>query len=1260
MTQQPETPTSTTHFGPRVIRQNLFFPLATITLINKYHDFIATEASFLSQGKFIPVIHGARTNLDPLPILSDTKSIYSRVMSKVRNSPKSILSYLFALPAFREYFVPRMIAYLTKTLIKGGDLPDKDYLSGVNYLAFPLDVADSRGISLRKIEGEGVDFEPLLRAVGQTEIRLDQLNLASCVHLRFGVANGSDTLGDLLEAINKNLAKYVQAYYDFADVDHPLNFERLYNEFFLPTEEKLLDFLKQEGAYDNLIKLLMATTGFNTDLNHPDNAAIKDVLFFKNNLAEDYLSDENPALPRPNRIYNNLGPELKELLKSNSTLRNIVKRFEENPVPITNHTLKKLERAYSRLYSGNHRSGLAVFDLDKPVQWHLDNPDHSVVTFSDEEVSVLQSESVNSLRGYANDLPTHVILEQHNVNSDRGNKPFHKNGYERYDYVITNTDNKNYCVASGLPLLTRAFNTPSPGYGYKSSRLSDPLEKVFYYGCRKGSILHSYVLKFYPEFMAFLDITYPGINKPDLFAQLYLRSTKRLADIDKFRQFIDFTFGLSIPKYLQDRAQFEQLYDQEVGEKLKEKFYSHREENKDCDFDSLGEPWFDYVDTKEEFKVLQLLSLDRKMYNTCRDSSTATTFLKSLVSPRIKQKALVSYTIQCLSVETLKEYAPLLMSSKREAFLLDPANHFPIPLKVGDDLVARTYLKPLYKENDLHRMRAPHESASRLSELSDPLTFWAHNNGGCLNGFVSDNGELFIGRAHNLIQHGTYKITCTPHVYSSLFTDTWPSDSLVAVLQGNYAPEPNTQQGSIKIIFAEGREDNQPGAHWVKGIQYLPGVGVGELEDTVTSTYEALPKYGPHWTMLLEIKKDSNFNKVLTLPNGNKFRAIHLLKSSSSQKFEKVNLNSLPPGLEKNWFIPCPEMPDITFVAKGGPVHSTVSRSSPTDFITKGYKSTPISMGYNSRPEQLHGFISVDPVTHSFKFDNENSAGSGRYYGMEIELESKSGLRFSDFLRDQLILGESCGLVSGTDGSLNNGIEFRTCPQSFEALRINLKKFYDKVKPNFRTESTCGLHIHVSRKSITPLQLGRVMQFIYAKQNHYFIMKVARRGSGSYQEYVSTCPNVAIGSKLKRGYTSHTYIMNDKKRWFAKNGTKYTAVNTLHQHTIEFRLFAGADTYEKAMSSLEFVDAILKYMAVSDFGTGGKDQSRVKDFAMIACQSVERFTNWLCTSPDAKDYVYLRKHLELESKFSKNQKTLQEKIALKVAKHAAKKKHNAV
>ncbi len=218
-------------------------------------------------------------------------------------------------------------------------------------------------------------------------------------------------------------------------------------------------------------------------------------------------------------------------------------------------------------------------------------------------------------------------------------------------------------------------------------------------------------------------------------------------------------------------------------------------------------------------------------------------------------------------------------------------------------------------------------------------------------------------------------------------------------------------------------------------------------------------------------------------------------------------------------------------------------------------------------------------------------ASSYRWFGVEVETEFfkpalvKAGFtRFSmsKFVsnaigRDFCIVkedgslttnGKYCGnLEFDKDGTKNGkeyaGFEIVSCPADIDEHRKRWALF-DKMDHHdmlraWDTE-TCGLHVHVSRNSLTLLQIGRIIAFTNHPVNRHFIQKIAGRSESKY------CKN----HNKRLADSLHPEQGNNDER-------RRVAVNVQNQHTIEFRIFRGTVRSCHIIRNIEFVDSLCDY-----------------------------------------------------------------------------------
>jgi len=160
------------------------------------------------------------------------------------------------------------------------------------------------------------------------------------------------------------------------------------------------------------------------------------------------------------------------------------------------------------------------------------------------------------------------------------------------------------------------------------------------------------------------------------------------------------------------------------------------------------------------------------------------------------------------------------------------------------------------------------------------------------------------------------------------------------------------------------------------------------------------------------------------------------------------------------------------------------------------------------------------------------------------------------------ILGTMRGFaLLKNDGSLDNGFEIVTAPATLNAQKHYWSKF---CAENFNEHlsawhtNTCGFHIHVSRKSLTPLDIGKLLVFVNAPNNSSFIRQIAGRSSDQWAR--------RSAKSVKDGLN---------------RSDKYEAINLGKERTIEFRIFRGNIGKLGIMRTYEFVHALVMFVKQS-------------------------------------------------------------------------------
>ena len=222
----------------------------------------------------------------------------------------------------------------------------------------------------------------------------------------------------------------------------------------------------------------------------------------------------------------------------------------------------------------------------------------------------------------------------------------------------------------------------------------------------------------------------------------------------------------------------------------------------------------------------------------------------------------------------------------------------------------------------------------------------------------------------------------------------------------------------------------------------------------------------------------------------------------------------------------------------------------------------------------------------------------GIYFGIELEIatESQNDIAVSLFGD----IGPYC--VHKSDGSVPGGVEIVTTACSLDIHREKIPKLLASetwTKNQAYESESCGLHVHVSRKPLSALQVGKILAFIHSAQNRPFIRKVAGRADCRYARY-----------------EYDQKIINAVKN---KPDGKDTALHLGRTETIEFRLFASSLKTEVVLARLDFVAAIIAF-------------TRPGSHSCMDAISAGKFQAWL----PKKDYPFLHAYLNYEQPRDKN------------------------
>lgn len=198
---------------------------------------------------------------------------------------------------------------------------------------------------------------------------------------------------------------------------------------------------------------------------------------------------------------------------------------------------------------------------------------------------------------------------------------------------------------------------------------------------------------------------------------------------------------------------------------------------------------------------------------------------------------------------------------------------------------------------------------------------------------------------------------------------------------------------------------------------------------------------------------------------------------------------------------------------------------------------------------------------------NQHKKVDQLYFGIELEVEQKdSSVKVSKMAED---ISTTDTYYLKSDGSLNNGFEIVTHPMTFEYIQEVktdiFKTMLDKlIKAGYRSydSTTCGIHIHLSKKCFTTWQLFRFIKFFI--DNKQFVIDISQREIEQLERWAAI-----------ENDNDDTIIYKAKKK--CGSFKRYSAINVQNDSTIEIRIFRGTLNYLSFLKNIEFCYALFNF-----------------------------------------------------------------------------------
>jgi hypothetical protein len=187
--------------------------------------------------------------------------------------------------------------------------------------------------------------------------------------------------------------------------------------------------------------------------------------------------------------------------------------------------------------------------------------------------------------------------------------------------------------------------------------------------------------------------------------------------------------------------------------------------------------------------------------------------------------------------------------------------------------------------------------------------------------------------------------------------------------------------------------------------------------------------------------------------------------------------------------------------------------------------------------------------------------------GYELEVVSRNG-SVSDavkFVRQHLATDY---VTLKSDGSIcGPGFEIVSRPDSLAVHKKKTEAFLAEAKDHLKSwpaNLDCGMHVHITRSALSPLQLGKMLVFLNDPGNERFVTDVAGRGP---IEWCKRSPK-KLTDGIKR---------SDERR---------AALNLTNDRTVEVRIFRGNVARDGFIKNLEFVQALVDFTAPAEQSIG--------------------------------------------------------------------------
>lgn len=242
----------------------------------------------------------------------------------------------------------------------------------------------------------------------------------------------------------------------------------------------------------------------------------------------------------------------------------------------------------------------------------------------------------------------------------------------------------------------------------------------------------------------------------------------------------------------------------------------------------------------------------------------------------------------------------------------------------------------------------------------------------------------------------------------------------------------------------------------------------------------------------------------------------------------------------------------------------------------------------DERASQIYSYNTKVPEILKYKPTYKPSSKTPiLYLGTELEYNCESDVKADSIYANRSLKGHA---ILKHDGSISNGFEIVTCPATLSIHLDEFKPFFKdlKSKSSLAKHHTTGMHIHISKKYLSSLAIGKMTLFLNKLDNKKFIEKIGGRDLNNYCK--------------QDNYRTISYHLKN-------SGDRYNTLNLRNVHTLELRFFSTPETYEEFAYKMEFAEALAKYCNPCTVALNAYEQTDYKHFIAWALKQKHSYPN---------------------------------------------------